>query len=183
MHTPSTGPSVLINELELLHAGLGVLIAHYLACDDDGVRAVPRVPHQPPVADHRRARGTAGLGLAAPLPDHGGALAGACDPRDPVSEPGPASNPGRKPLGGGRMSGVLSMGRPSDLACAWQRLRAEEPGVRAREAARKLGTSEAGPPSNRRHRPARSSAAPRSSRVPVRALRASPSRLRAGSSS
>lgn len=41
------------------------------------------------------------------------------------------------------MSGVLSMGRPSDLACAWERLRAEEPGVRAREAARKLGASEA----------------------------------------
>ena len=38
MRTPSTGPSVLINDLELLHAGLGVLIAHYLACDDDGVR-------------------------------------------------------------------------------------------------------------------------------------------------
>ncbi|MGH8583822.1 MAG: ChuX/HutX family heme-like substrate-binding protein [Gammaproteobacteria bacterium] len=35
------------------------------------------------------------------------------------------------------MSGVLPMGRPSDLARAWQRLR-------AREAARKLGTSEAG---------------------------------------
>jgi len=38
MRTSSTGPSVLINDMELLHAGLGVLIAHYLACDDDGVR-------------------------------------------------------------------------------------------------------------------------------------------------
>lgn len=41
------------------------------------------------------------------------------------------------------MSEVLSMGRPWDLRRAWQRLRAEEPGVRAREAARKLCTSEA----------------------------------------
>ncbi len=29
MHAPSTRPSVLINDLELLHAGLGVLMAHY----------------------------------------------------------------------------------------------------------------------------------------------------------
>ncbi|MGH2400755.1 MAG: ChuX/HutX family heme-like substrate-binding protein [bacterium] len=41
------------------------------------------------------------------------------------------------------MSEVLSLARPSDLAYAWERLRAEEPGVRAREAARKLCTSEA----------------------------------------
>ncbi|MGH8532748.1 MAG: ChuX/HutX family heme-like substrate-binding protein, partial [Gammaproteobacteria bacterium] len=41
------------------------------------------------------------------------------------------------------MSEVLSMGRPLDLARAWERLRAEAPGVRARDAARKLGTSEA----------------------------------------
>jgi putative hemin transport protein len=41
------------------------------------------------------------------------------------------------------MSEVLSIGRPRDLARAWQRLRAEEPGVRAREAARKLCASEA----------------------------------------
>ncbi|MGH8567208.1 MAG: hypothetical protein ACREXU_04120 [Gammaproteobacteria bacterium] len=38
MRAPSTRPSVLINEMELLHAGLGVLIAHYLACHDDAVR-------------------------------------------------------------------------------------------------------------------------------------------------
>ena len=38
MRTSSTGPSVLINDMELLHAGLGVLIAHYLACDDDAAR-------------------------------------------------------------------------------------------------------------------------------------------------
>ncbi|MGH8567701.1 MAG: hypothetical protein ACREXU_06705 [Gammaproteobacteria bacterium] len=38
MHAPSTRPSVLINDLELLHAGLGVLMAHYLASDDYAVR-------------------------------------------------------------------------------------------------------------------------------------------------
>lgn len=38
MRTPSTRPSVLIHDLELLHAGLGVLMAHYRACIDDGVR-------------------------------------------------------------------------------------------------------------------------------------------------
>jgi hypothetical protein len=38
MRAPSTRPSVLINDLELLHAGLGVLMAHYLACHDDAVR-------------------------------------------------------------------------------------------------------------------------------------------------
>jgi len=38
MRAPSTRSSVLINDLELLHAGLGVLVAHYLACDDDAVR-------------------------------------------------------------------------------------------------------------------------------------------------
>ncbi|MGH8564280.1 MAG: hypothetical protein ACREXW_09395 [Gammaproteobacteria bacterium] len=37
MRAPSTRSSVLINDLELLHAGLGVLVAHYLACDDDAV--------------------------------------------------------------------------------------------------------------------------------------------------
>jgi len=40
------------------------------------------------------------------------------------------------------MSEVLSMGRPWDLARAWERLRAKEPGVRAREAAHRLGASE-----------------------------------------
>ncbi len=38
MCAPSTRSLVLINDMEILHAGLGVLIAHYLACDDDGVR-------------------------------------------------------------------------------------------------------------------------------------------------
>jgi putative hemin transport protein len=38
---------------------------------------------------------------------------------------------------------IMSMGRPWDLARAWQRLRAGEPGVRTRDAARKLGTSQA----------------------------------------
>jgi len=38
MRAPSTGPLVLINDLELLHAGLDVLIAHYLACTEDAVR-------------------------------------------------------------------------------------------------------------------------------------------------
>ncbi|MGH8572490.1 MAG: hypothetical protein ACREX8_07940, partial [Gammaproteobacteria bacterium] len=38
MRASSTRSSVLINDLELLHAGLGVLVAHYLACDDDAVR-------------------------------------------------------------------------------------------------------------------------------------------------
>ena len=38
MRALSTTPSVLITELELLHAGLGVLMAHYLACHDDAVR-------------------------------------------------------------------------------------------------------------------------------------------------
>ncbi|MGH8591999.1 MAG: hypothetical protein ACREXX_22610, partial [Gammaproteobacteria bacterium] len=38
MRAPSTRPSVLINDLELLHAGLGVLMAHYLASDDYAVR-------------------------------------------------------------------------------------------------------------------------------------------------
>lgn len=42
------------------------------------------------------------------------------------------------------MSGVVSTGRPWDLARAWERLRAEEPGVRAREAARKLGRARRG---------------------------------------
>jgi putative hemin transport protein len=42
------------------------------------------------------------------------------------------------------MSEIVSMGRPWDLARAWERLRAQEPGVRARDAARKLGASEAG---------------------------------------
>jgi putative heme degradation protein len=37
---------------------------------------------------------------------------------------------------------IMSMGRPWDLARAWQRLRAAEPGVRTRDAARKLGTSQ-----------------------------------------
>lgn len=37
------------------------------------------------------------------------------------------------------MSGVVSMGRPWDLARAWQRLRAEEPGVRARRWGARLG--------------------------------------------
>ncbi|MGH8572491.1 MAG: hemin-degrading factor, partial [Gammaproteobacteria bacterium] len=41
------------------------------------------------------------------------------------------------------MNEVLSMGRPWDLAHAWERLRAETPGVRARDAAQKLGASEA----------------------------------------
>ncbi|MGH8564281.1 MAG: hemin-degrading factor [Gammaproteobacteria bacterium] len=41
------------------------------------------------------------------------------------------------------MNEVLSMGRPWDLAHAWERLRAEEPGVRARDAAQRLGASEA----------------------------------------
>ncbi|MGH8479954.1 MAG: ChuX/HutX family heme-like substrate-binding protein [Gammaproteobacteria bacterium] len=40
------------------------------------------------------------------------------------------------------MSEFLSMGRPWDLAYAWERLRAEEPGVRVRDAAQKLGASE-----------------------------------------
>ncbi|MGH8569714.1 MAG: hypothetical protein ACREXU_17350 [Gammaproteobacteria bacterium] len=34
MRAPSTRSLVLINDMELLHAGLGVLMAHYLACDD-----------------------------------------------------------------------------------------------------------------------------------------------------
>lgn len=38
MCASSVCPSVLINDLELLHAGLGVLMAHYLACHDDAVR-------------------------------------------------------------------------------------------------------------------------------------------------
>jgi len=38
MRALSTRPSVLINDLELLHAGLGVLMAHYLGCHDDAVR-------------------------------------------------------------------------------------------------------------------------------------------------
>jgi hypothetical protein len=38
MRAPSTRPSVLISDLELLHAGLGVLMAHYLACHDDALR-------------------------------------------------------------------------------------------------------------------------------------------------
>jgi putative hemin transport protein len=41
------------------------------------------------------------------------------------------------------MSEIVSMGRPRDLRRAWERLRAEEPGARAREAARKLCASEA----------------------------------------
>ncbi len=40
------------------------------------------------------------------------------------------------------MSEVVSMGRPWDLARAWERLRAEEPGVRARDAAHRLSASE-----------------------------------------
>ncbi|MDQ3564135.1 MAG: hypothetical protein M3436_08350 [Pseudomonadota bacterium] len=38
MRAPSTRSLVLINDMELLHAGLGVLMAHYLACHDDAVR-------------------------------------------------------------------------------------------------------------------------------------------------
>ncbi|MGH8565085.1 MAG: hypothetical protein ACREXW_13780 [Gammaproteobacteria bacterium] len=38
MHAPSARPSVLINDLELLHAGLGVLMAHYMGSDDYAVR-------------------------------------------------------------------------------------------------------------------------------------------------
>lgn len=38
MHTPSRRSLVLINDMELLHAGLGVLMAHYLVCHDDAVR-------------------------------------------------------------------------------------------------------------------------------------------------
>ncbi len=38
MCAPCTRPSVLIHDLELLHAGLGLLMAHYLACHDDAVR-------------------------------------------------------------------------------------------------------------------------------------------------
>jgi hypothetical protein len=38
MRAPSMRSSVLINDLELLHAGLGVLMAHYLACHDDALR-------------------------------------------------------------------------------------------------------------------------------------------------
>jgi hypothetical protein len=38
MRAPSRRPSVLIHDLELLHAGLGVLMAHYLACQDDALQ-------------------------------------------------------------------------------------------------------------------------------------------------
>ncbi len=38
MYAPSTKPLDLIGEMELLHAGIGVLMAHYLACHDDAVR-------------------------------------------------------------------------------------------------------------------------------------------------
>jgi hypothetical protein len=38
MRESSMSPSVLINDLELLHTGLGVLMAHYLACAHDAVR-------------------------------------------------------------------------------------------------------------------------------------------------
>jgi hypothetical protein len=75
----------LINDLELLHAGLGVLMAHYVASDLYAVRhCLLRVSRQLwIIAEHED---LARLGLAAPLPDHGGALAGACDPRARVSE-------------------------------------------------------------------------------------------------
>jgi hypothetical protein len=38
MRAPPTRRSVLINDLELLHAGLGVLMAHYVASDVYAVR-------------------------------------------------------------------------------------------------------------------------------------------------
>ncbi|MDQ3564136.1 MAG: hypothetical protein M3436_08355 [Pseudomonadota bacterium] len=56
---------------------------------------------------------------------------------------GPRIKPWKKTYGRRPYERSIVDGRPWDLARAWKRLRAEEPEVRAREAARKLCTSEA----------------------------------------
>ncbi len=117
MRPPSTTP-VLINDLELLHGGLGVLIAHYLACHDGAVRhcLALRISRQLRIiAEHRDLPDWALRPLSRTMAArwHGGAIHGLPCPRQPAN-PHPTSEETR--LGGGRMSEVVSMGSPWDLA-------------------------------------------------------------------